>query len=140
MKVGWLLLVLVLGSACGSRAAAGPSPSPSAALVQPCDAYPAPDRSAGAEVAHLKTSATVVEVLGPCTVRVRISGGVNALSPFTGKVIVLRATSETTFASAPQGDLAAIGRFGLKADDGFTLSFDSRPFADGSYPLNFMNR
>jgi hypothetical protein len=36
--------------------------------------------------------------------------------------------------------LAAIGAFGLKAGDTFTLSFDSRAFPDGSYPLNFMNR
>jgi hypothetical protein len=73
-------------------------------------------------------------------VRVRISGGINQLAPFTDKLIVLRATSQTMFASAPQGDLTAIGRFGLKPDDAFTLSFDSRPFADGSYPLNYMNR
>ena len=70
----------------------------------------------------------------------RISGGVNELAPFTGRVIALRATSDTTFASASQGDLSAIGRFGLKPGDGFTLSFDSRAFADGSYPLEFMNR
>jgi hypothetical protein len=42
--------------------------------------------------------------------------------------------------SASPGDLEAIGRFGLKAGDVFTLSFDSRPFSDGSYPINGMNR
>jgi hypothetical protein len=94
----------------------------------------------GAEVAHLKTSATVIETLGPCTLRVRIAGGAGTLAPFTGKVITLRATSQTTFASADQGDLAAIGRFGFKPGDEFTLSFDGRAFPDGSYPLNFMNR
>ena len=92
-----------------------------------------------AEVQHLKTSATVVEVTSPCTVRVRIAGGINALAPFNDKVIVLRAMERTTFRTAGQGDLDAIGRFGLKAGDVFTLSFDSRPFPDGSYPLNFMN-
>jgi hypothetical protein len=73
-------------------------------------------------------------------VRVRIAGGVGTLAPFNGKIISLRATSQTTFASAAQGDLVAIGRMGLKADDAFTLSFDSRAFPDGSYPLNVMNR
>jgi hypothetical protein len=34
----------------------------------------------------------------------------------------------------------AIGRFALKPQDTFTLSFDSRAFPDGSYPLNSMNR
>ncbi|HEX9270014.1 MAG TPA: hypothetical protein VF998_09235, partial [Candidatus Limnocylindria bacterium] len=93
-----------------------------------------------AELQHLKTSATVLEVTSACTVRVTISGGVGTLAPFTGRAVVLRATSATTFGSASQGDLAAIGRFGLRPGDAFTLSFDSRAFPDGSYPLNFMNR
>ena len=39
-----------------------------------------------------------------------------------------------------QGDLGAVMSFGLRANDVFTLSFDSRPFPDGTYPLNYMNR
>jgi hypothetical protein len=112
----------------------------SVAALQACGAYAAPDPSVPAEIQHLKTSAAVIAVLSPCTVQVRISGGLGTLVPFTNKVITLRATSQTTFASANDGDLAAIGRFGLKPQDTFTLSFDSRAFPDGSYPLNFMNR
>ena len=48
-------------------------------------------------------------------------------------------TTRTTYKTAPEGDLGAIGRFGLKSGDSFTLSFDSRPFPDGSFPLNYMN-
>jgi hypothetical protein len=121
-------------------AAADPNVISSAAALQACGAYAAPDPSVPAEIQHLKTSATVVAVLSPCTVQVRIAGGTGTLAPFTGRIITLRATSQTTFASADQGDLAAIGRFGLKAGDEFTLSFDSRAFPDGSYHLNFMNR
>jgi DNA-binding beta-propeller fold protein YncE len=120
--------------------AADPNVASSAAAVQACGAYAPPDPSVGAEVAHLKTSATVIEILGPCTLRVRIAGGSGPLVPFTERVITLRATSQTSFASADQGDLTAIGRFGLKPQDSFTLSFDGRAFPDGSYPLNFMNR
>ena len=94
----------------------------------------------GAEIGHLKTAATVIEVTSACTVRVWIAGGAGTLTAFTHKEIVLRTTSRTTFASAPQGDLDAIGRFGLKTGEVFTLSFDSRPFSDASYPINFMNR
>jgi DNA-binding beta-propeller fold protein YncE len=112
----------------------------SLAAIQACGAYAAPDPSVPAEIQHLKTSATVIGVVSPCTVQVRIAGGIGTLARFTGTVITLRATSQTTFASADQGDLAAIGRFGLKAGDDFTLSFDSRAFPDGSYPLNFMDR
>ena len=73
--------------------------------------------------------------------RVRISGqGQGSLVPLLDKVIVLRATSGTTYQTAPAGDLGAIGRFGLRPNDAFTLSFDSRAFPDGTYPLNFMNR
>ena len=123
-------------SACGSLAAASPTQSPAGA----CGAYPQPSGDGGAEVSHNKTAATVVEVTSPCTVRVRISGGNGGnLARFNDKVIVLRVTAATTFRTAPQGDLAAIGRFGLKAGDVFTLSFDSRPFPDGSFPLNGMN-
>ncbi|MDP9245128.1 MAG: hypothetical protein M3O64_00605, partial [Chloroflexota bacterium] len=121
-------------------AAAAGSAESSLAAIQACGAYAAPDPSVPAEIQHLKTSATVIGVVSPCTVQVRIAGGIGTLTPFTGKVITLRATSQTTFASADQGDLAAIGRFGLKAGDEFTLSFDSRAFPDGSYHLNFMNR
>jgi len=110
------------------------------ATPAPCDLYAAPDRSVGAEVAHLKTAATVLEVTSPCTVRVTIAGGAGSLFPFTGRMVVLRATGATTFASAAAGDLAAIGKLGLKSGDSFTLSFDSRAFPDGSYPLNFMSR
>jgi hypothetical protein len=126
-----------LVSACGSLAAAtAPTPSPAA----DCAAYPLPSRDVGAEIAHNKTSATVIEVTSPCTVRVRISGGNGGtLATFNDRVIVLRATTRTTYRTAADGDVAAIGRFGLKSGDGFTLSFDSRPFPDGSYPLNFMN-
>jgi hypothetical protein len=120
--------------------AADPNAVSNAAAVQACGAYAAPDPSVSAEIQHLKTSATVVETLSPCTLRVQIAGGAGTLVPFTGKIITLRATSQTTFASADKGDLTAIGRFGLKAGDTFTLSFDSRPFPDGSYHLNFMNR
>ncbi len=121
-------------------AAAAANAESSLAAIQACGAYAAPDPSVSAEIQHLKTSATVIAVVSPCTVQVRIAGGAGTLAPFTGKVITLRATSQTTFVSADQGDLAAIGRFGLKADDAFTLSFDSRAFPDGSYHLNFMNR
>ena len=120
--------------------AVDPNATSSAAALQVCGAYAPPDPSVSAEIQHLKTSATVVEALGPCTLRVRIAGGAGTLVPFTGKVIVLRATSQTTFASAAKGDLTAIGRFRLGPDDSFTLSFDSRAFNDGSYPLTFMNR
>jgi hypothetical protein len=120
--------------------AADPNVGSSAAALQACGAYAAPDPSVSAEIQHLKTSATVVEVLSPCTLRVQIAGGAGTLLPFTGKIITLRATSQTTFASADTGDLTAISRFALKPQDTFTLSFDSRAFPDGSYPLNFMNR
>ena len=88
----------------------------------------------------MKTSASVIAVTSACSVRVLIAGGGGTLIAFTNKEIVLRATSRTTFGTASQGDLEAIGRFGLKAGDVFTLSFDSRPLPDGSYPINFMNR
>jgi DNA-binding beta-propeller fold protein YncE len=119
---------------------ADPNAVSSVAALAACGAYAAPDPSAPAEIQHLKTSATVLEVLSPCTVRVQLAGGSGTLAPFVGKIITLRATSQTTFAAADQGDLTAIGRFGLVAQDVFTLSFDSRAFLDGSYPLNFMNR
>jgi hypothetical protein len=106
----------------------------------PCQAFAPLDRSVGAEIQHLKTSASVVSVTSACSVRVLIAGGASTLATFTNKEIVLRATTETTYASATRGDLDAIGRFGLKPGEVFTLSFDSRPFSDGSYPLNFMNR
>ncbi|MDQ6857688.1 MAG: hypothetical protein M3Z65_01695 [Chloroflexota bacterium] len=112
----------------------------SLAAIQACGAYAALDPSVPAEIQHLKTSATVIAVVSPCTVQVRIAGGIGTLAAFTGKVVTLRATSQTTFASAAQGDLAAIGRFGLKPGEEFTLSFDSRAFPDGSYHLNSMNR
>ncbi len=105
----------------------------------PCGAYAAPDPSVAAEIQHLKTSATVVAVTSPCTVQVTIAGGIGPLLPFVGRTVILRATSATTFASATDGDLEAIGRL-LKPNDTFTLSFDSRAFPDGTYPLNFLNR
>ena len=120
--------------------AADPNAVSSIAALARCGAYAAPDPSVSAEIRHLKTSATVLEVLSPCTVRVQIAGGSGSLVPFVGRIITLRATSQTSFAVADQGDLTAIGRIGLKPQDVFTLSFDSRAFPDGSYPLNFMNR
>jgi|GEM_PF-3177924 len=149
MRLLWSpgIALVLLAAACGTAAATRQSASPGSvgppnalATPAPCDAYAAPDRSVGAEIQHLKTSATVVEVMSPCTVRVTIAGGAGTLYPFTGRTVVLRATDATTFGGAAAGDLAAIGKLGLKAGDGFTLSFDSRAFPDGSYPLNFMNR
>ena len=134
-----LVPVLLLG-ACGAHAAGSAGNPTAREPATSCGAYAAPEAAVSAEINHLKTSATVIEVLTPCTLRVRIFGGAGTLTQFTGKVITLRVTSQTTFLSAAPGDLAAIGRLGLKADDTFTLSFDSRAFPDGSYPLNFMNR
>ena len=115
--------------------------SPNAlAAPAPCGAYAAPDPTVAAEIQHLKTSAMVVEVTSPCTVKVTIVGGSGTLLPFVGRTVILRATSVTTFATAAEGDMAAIGKLGLKPNDAFTLSFDSRAFPDGTYPLNFMNR
>ena len=106
----------------------------------PCGAYAAPDPSVAAEIQHLKTSAMVVEVTSPCTVKVTIVGGSGTLLPFVGRTVILRATSVTTFATAAEGDMAAFGKMALKPNDAFTLSFDSRAFPDGTYPLNFMDR
>ena len=115
--------------------------SPNALVAPaPCGAYAAPDPTVAAEIQHLKTSATVVEVTSPCTVKVTIVGGSGTLLPFVGRTLILRATSVTTFATATEGDMAAIGKLGLKPNDAFSLSFDSRAFPDGTYPLNFMNR
>lgn len=130
------ILIATLLGACGALAADAPKAT---SALYDCGAYTLPPTDVGAEIQHLKTSAAVIEVTSPCTLRVRISGGINALAPFSDKVIVLRAMQRTKFKSAPEGDLGAIGRFGLKAGDIFTLSFDSRAFPDGSYPLNFMN-
>lgn len=135
-----LLLIAGLLVACGTRAADAPM-TQLTAVPGDCGTYAPPPLNVDARIQHLKTAAAVIEVTSPCSVRVRISGGgLNALAPFNDKVIVLRAMRRTTFQSAPAGDLSAIGRFGLKAGDVFTLSFDSRAFPDGSYPLNFMNR
>jgi hypothetical protein len=94
----------------------------------------------GAEIAHLKTAARVVEVTSDCTVRVVVAGGAGTLADFTNKTIILRATSRTTYAGGTAAGATALGRLGLKPGDAFTLSFDSRPFPDNSYPLNFINR
>ena len=110
------------------------------AAPAPCGAYAAPDPTVAAEIQHLKTRATVVEITSPCTVKVTISGGSGTLLPFVGRTVILRATSVTTFATAAVGDLGAIGKMALKPNDAFTLSFDSRAFPDGTYPLNFMDR
>jgi hypothetical protein len=137
--VGRLVLAALLAtilSACGATTSAS---QPSTTLA-PCQVFAPPDMNVDAEIQHLKTSASVVQVTSACTVRVLTAGGGGTLATFTNKEIVLRATSRTTFASAPQGDLDAIGRFGLQTNEVFTLSFDSRPFSDGSYPINFMNR
>lgn len=134
----WILAALLAigSSACGAAATRG---QPSTTLA-PCQSFDPPSLNADAEIQHLKTTATVVEVTSACTVRVRIGGGQGSLAAFTNREIILRATSRTTYANASQGDLDAIARLGLKAGELFTLSFDSRPFSDGSYPLNFMNR
>ena len=110
------------------------------ATFAPCQSFTPPDMNVDAGIQHLKTSASVVQVTSACTVHVLIAGGGGTLATFTNKEIVLRATSRTTFGTASQGDLKAIGHFGLKPGETFTLSFDSRPFSDGSYPMNFMNR
>jgi hypothetical protein len=129
--------LLAIGlSACGASATGG---QPSATLP-PCQSFDPPPPIADAEIQHLKTAATVIQVTSVCTVRVSIAGGGGTLATFANREIVLRATSRTTFVSASPGDLEAIGRFGLKAGDVFTLSFDGRPFSDGSYPINGMNR
>jgi hypothetical protein len=132
-----LTALLAIGvSACGTAVTVGqPSATP-----PPCQPFAPPPPNVGAEIQHLKTSASVIQVTSACTVRVLIAGGVGTLATFTNKEIVLRATSGTTFATASPGDLEAIGRFSLKVGDVFTLSFDGRPFSDGSYPINFMNR
>jgi len=132
-----LAALLAVGlSACGTTATSGQT----SATLPPCQSFDPPPLNVGAEIGHLKTAATVLQVTSTCTVRVWIAGGGGTLTAFTNKEIVLRATSRTTFASAPQGDPGAIGRFGLKPGDVFTLSFESRPFSDGSYPINGMNR
>jgi len=134
--------LLVASVACGSFAAAGPSPSltPSHAR-QSCDpGYAAPDLSVGAEIGHLKTAARVVEVTSACTVRVVIAGGAGMLANFTNKTITLRATSRTTYADGKAAGATRLGALGLKPGDEFTLSFDSRRYPDDSYPLNFINR
>jgi hypothetical protein len=123
-------------SACGTAATGG---HPNVTLA-PCESFPPPPLNVGAEIQHLKTSASVIQVTSACSVRVLIAGGGGTLATFTNKEIVLRTTSRTTFATAPQGDLEAIGRFGLMTNEVFTLSFDSRPFSDGSFPINFMNK
>jgi hypothetical protein len=112
-----LAVLLAIGlSACGTAATSGqPSATP------PCQTFAPPPPSVGAEIHHLKTSASVIQVTSACTVRVLIAGGGGTLATFTNTEIVLRATSRTTFVSASQGDLEAIGRF-------------------GSYPINGMNR
>ncbi len=131
-----VVLLAVALSACGTTATGG---QPRATLP-PCQSFDPPPLNVGAEIQHLKSSASVIAVTSACSVRVLIAGGGGTLIAFTNKEIVLRATSRTTFGTASQGDLEAIGRFGLKAGDVFTLSFDSRPLPDGSYPINFMNR
>ncbi len=121
--------------ACALASCAG-APPPAG---RDCGVYTPPTADVDAAVRHLETTATVMEVTSPCTVRVRVLGGWGTIATFTGRVLVLRATERTTFASAPQGDLTAIGRFGLRPGEQLTLSFDGRPFPDGSYPLNSMN-
>ncbi len=80
--------------------------------------YPLPSLEVGAEIQHLKTSATVVEVTSPCSLRVRIAGGNGGSAAiFNDHVITLRATTRTTYITAAQGDLGAIARFGLRAGD-----------------------
>lgn len=117
-----LAALLTIGLPACSAAATGVQPT---ATLAPCRAFTPPDLNVDATIQHLKTSASVVQVTSACTVRVLVAGG---------------GGTRTTYASASQGDPDAIGRFGLKTGDVFTLSFDSRPFSDGSYPINFMNR
>jgi len=122
--------ILAIGLCTCDATAVGVQPS---ATFAPCQAFTPPDMNVDAGIQHLKTSASVVQVTSACTVRVLIAGGGGTLAAFTNKEIVLRATSRTTFGTASQGDLEAIGRFGLKPGETFTLSFDSRNFSDGSY-------
>lgn len=134
---------LVIAFAFSFAACGAPAATPMTATATPhgaCDAYAPPSLQVDATIQHLKTSASVVEVTSPCTVRVRIDGGAGTLAAFNDRVIALRVTARTTFASAPEGDPGAITRFGFKPGDAFTLSFDSRPFPDGSFPVNYMNR
>ncbi len=137
--MGRRIVAAFLAAALSGCGAAATSHQPSATLT-PCGVFDPPPLNVDADVQHLKTSASVIAVTSPCTVRVLIAGGGGTLAAFTNKEIVLRATSRTTFASAARGDLDAIGRLGLRAGDVFTLSFDGRPFSDGSYPINGMNR
>jgi hypothetical protein len=134
--------LLVALTACGRDVGGGPTDSlPSTPAAQTCDpAYPLPDLNVGSEIAHLKTAANVVELTSPCTVRVVIAGGAGTLSSFTNKTITLRATSRTTYADGNAAGATRLGALGLKPADTFTLSFDSRPFPDDTYPLNFINR
>ena len=132
-----LAAVLALGLCACSTTVSEIHPIPT---VGTCQEFTPPDMNVDAGIQHLKTSASVVQVTSACTVRALIAGGGGTLATFANREIILRATSRTTFGTASQGDLEAIGRFGLKAGETFTLSFDSRPFSDGSYPINFMNR
>lgn len=137
--VGRLILAALLAIGLSACSATATGVQPTASLA-PCRAFTPPDQNVDAAIQHLKTSASVVQVTSSCTVRVLIAGGGGTLATFTNREIVLRATVRTTFGTAAQGDVEAIGKFGLKSGETFTLSFDSRPFSDGSYPINFMNR
>ncbi len=106
-----------------------------------CDpGYPLPELNVDARIQHNKTDARAVAVTSECTVRVTL-GWLGPGNDLSGKEVVLRATSRTTYAdtSKPEGP-TKLGRLGLRSGDMFTLSFDSRPFPDGSYPLNYINR
>lgn len=139
MRYSLVLVCAWIASACGAPTLASAG-APVAPSVE-CGAYAPPPLDVGAEVSHNKTAGTVLDVPSACTVRVRVATGNSVtLGNLNDRVIVLRATSRTMFRTAAQGDLGAIGRFGLKAGDVFTLAFDGRPFPDGSYPLNYMNR
>jgi hypothetical protein len=78
-------------SACGTGAT-GVQPS---ASLPPCQPFDPPPQDMGAEIVHLKTAATVIQVTSACTVRVSIAGGGGTLATFTNREIVLRATSRT---------------------------------------------
>jgi hypothetical protein len=129
-----LSLCTTLALACGGG-------RPTATGPIDCDpGYPTPDPNVDARIAHNKTDARVVAITSDCTVEVTL-GSLGPGNVLSGKQVVLRATSRTTYAdtSKPDGP-TKLARLGRKPGEAFTLSFDGRPFPDGSYPLNFINR
>jgi hypothetical protein len=131
----------LLASLCASLVVLSCAVARSDAPADVCDpAYALPDRNVDACIQHNKTDARVVAVTSECTVRVTL-GWLGPGNDLSGKEVVLRATSRTTYANTSEPERPTkLGRLGLRPGETFTLSFDSRPFPDGSYPLNFINR